>query len=191
MATRAGEDSESSDDDVSAPSVGAGAASGGDEALGAALLEALEPPLSSLSGRLVELQEAQRMLVTTMTVQRAELTEGNSDWLAAKLVLDRIPGVCTRCAFGALQMVLPKGTARASRAGWLARGAPDGLGVRFSSSPAHESGTRCPSWGLGMSRRVCAAPMQPNQQQPLLNRRGWQAPALGRCSRVRSDFSVV
>ena len=98
MATRAGEDSESSDDDVSAPSVGAGAASGGDEALGAALLEALEPPLSSLSGRLVELQEAQRMLVTTLSLQRAEVGDGAPDWLAAKATLDKLPGARARGA---------------------------------------------------------------------------------------------
>jgi hypothetical protein len=56
----------------------------------------IKPQLSGLSERLVELQEAQHMLVTTLGVQRAELTEGNSDWATAKAVLDRIPGGCAR-----------------------------------------------------------------------------------------------
>lgn len=80
---------------------GAGAGSGplapsafreGSDALSVALLETIRPPLAAISGRLVELQEAQQMLVTTLGVQRAELTEANSDWATAKSVLDRIPG---------------------------------------------------------------------------------------------------
>jgi hypothetical protein len=107
---RAGEESES-DDDASPPTApssssavgldgsasaaaasGGGGGSGGGTALSAALLSALEPPLSGLSSRLVELQEAQRMLVTTLTLQRAEISEGSPDWLAAKATLDKLPG---------------------------------------------------------------------------------------------------
>lgn len=109
-AHRLGEEEEEEDDEVedeaatatTAPSEAIGPAGATDASaasarqpahvLSGAILGTLRPQLESLSERLVELQEAQRMLVTTMTVQRAELTEGNSDWLAAKSVLDRIPG---------------------------------------------------------------------------------------------------
>lgn len=89
-------------EEISAATGGAGSASAslppsafreGSEALSTALLETIRPPLAAISGRLVELQEAQQMLVTTIGVQRAELTEANSDWATAKSVLDRIPGM--------------------------------------------------------------------------------------------------
>jgi len=34
----------------------------------------------------------QHMLMTTISVQGMELTEGNSDWIAAKATFDKIPG---------------------------------------------------------------------------------------------------
>ncbi|RYG48018.1 hypothetical protein EON67_08005 [archaeon] len=42
------------------------------------------------------LQETQHVLATTLSVQRAEMSEGNAEWINAKAVLDRIPGTCVR-----------------------------------------------------------------------------------------------
>jgi transcription elongation factor GreA-like protein len=57
----------------------------------AAFFALLSPALSSITSRLVELQEAQHMLVTTVSVQRSEGIVGASDWTASRDICDAIP----------------------------------------------------------------------------------------------------
>jgi hypothetical protein len=67
--------------------------------LASSMLSLLKPSLSSLSDRLVELQEAQQMLVHTIGVQASEMTErANSDLANSRLVLDRLPAYAAKLA---------------------------------------------------------------------------------------------
>lgn len=63
----------------------------GSNQLAEPLLALFAPAIESISTRLIELQEAQHLLITTANAQRADISEGNSDWLNARAVLDRIP----------------------------------------------------------------------------------------------------
>ena len=75
-----------------------GGGGGGGGALAAPLLSALAPTVQALTERLVELQEAQSMLVSTLNVQRSEFCDSNSDWRVACSVFDKIPDYMARVA---------------------------------------------------------------------------------------------
>ena len=66
-------------------------AAAGAAALSGALLSVLLPAVSNMSSRLVDLQQAQHLLVASVNLNRQELADGNDEWKAAKAVLDRIP----------------------------------------------------------------------------------------------------
>ena len=59
--------------------------------LSSALLRVLTPSLQTLSTTLVELQESQQVLVSTITAKREELLESSPEWRKAQAVLERIP----------------------------------------------------------------------------------------------------
>lgn len=59
--------------------------------LSSALLRVLTPSLQTLSTTLVELQESQQVLVSTITAKREELLESSPEWRTAQAVLERIP----------------------------------------------------------------------------------------------------
>jgi hypothetical protein len=59
--------------------------------LSSALLRVLSPSLQSISTTLVELQESQQVLVSTISAKRAELVESSPEWREAQSVLERIP----------------------------------------------------------------------------------------------------
>lgn len=59
--------------------------------IAAPLLSLVLPPLSSLSTTLVELQESQQVLVSTIASKRADLLESSPEWREAQAVLQRIP----------------------------------------------------------------------------------------------------
>lgn len=74
---------------ASAPS-GGGIEAGPPADLAAILFESIRGPLASVTDRLLEVQEAQKVAATSLAVQRAELS--SSEELAeAKAVLDRLP----------------------------------------------------------------------------------------------------
>jgi hypothetical protein len=62
-----------------------------DNVLASPLLSLILPPLSSLSTTLVELQESQQVLVSTVASKRADLVESSPEWREAQAVLQRIP----------------------------------------------------------------------------------------------------
>jgi len=66
-------------------------ATGPEAQLAGALLSVAQPPLKQLSDTLVELQEAQQVLVSTIAAKRAELLEASPEWREARALLERVP----------------------------------------------------------------------------------------------------
>ena len=86
----------------------------GSAAVGAALLGGLLPALEDISGRLVDLQESQQVLLTGVSLASVELAAGDADWRAARETLDRVPAYTARVL--ALRRAMAAATAAIARA---------------------------------------------------------------------------
>ncbi len=60
-------------------------------ALSGAILASLKPALRQATQTLVELQESQRVLASTIGAKRVELLESSVEWQQARAALDRLP----------------------------------------------------------------------------------------------------
>lgn len=67
-------------------------------AVSGALLSVTLPSIRALSSTLVELQESQQVLVSTVAAKRSELLDSSSDWRDARAALERLPEYSARVA---------------------------------------------------------------------------------------------
>ena len=66
--------------------------------LSGAILASLKPALRQATQTLVELQESQQVLASTISSKRAELLESSLEWQQARAALDRLPEYLDRVA---------------------------------------------------------------------------------------------